>query len=92
MQANRDDLATLLQLQQIDMGIARVNKELSELPQRKVIVAAREKRRAIEQKRDKVTALKKEAEAQLSRVGDEDASLADKQRAAQEAVDKAQGN
>ena len=44
-QANRDDLATLLQLQQIDMGIARVNKELSELPQRKVIVAAREKRR-----------------------------------------------
>ena len=92
MQANRDDLATLLQLQQIDMGIARVNKELSELPQRKVIVAAREKRRAIEQKRDKVAALKKEAEAQLSRVGDEDASLADKQRAAQEAVDKAQGN
>ena len=92
MQANRDDLATLLQLQQIDMGIARVNKELSELPQRKAIVAAREKRRAIEQKRDKVAALKKEAEAQLSRVGDEDASLADKQRAAQEAVDKAQGN
>ncbi len=45
MQANRDDLATLLQLQQIDMGIARVNKELSELPQRKVIVAAPRARR-----------------------------------------------
>ena len=92
MQANRDDLATLLQLQQIDMGIARVNKELSELPQRKAIVAAREKRRAIEQKRDKVAALKKEAEAQLSRVGDEDASLAKKEAGVQAAIDAAHGD
>lgn len=92
MQANREDLAALLQLQQVDMDIARVAKELAELPQRKVIVAAREKKRSIEEKREKVAALKKEAEMKLSRVSDEDEMLAEKQRAAQKAIDDARGD
>ena len=92
MQANRDDLATLLQLQQIDMGIARVNKELSELPQRKVIVAAREKRRAIEQKRDQVAELRAQADAKASKLEAEDAELAEKQRRVQEIIDGSRGD
>lgn len=92
MQANREDLAVLLQLQQVDMDIVRVTKELAELPQRKVIVSVREKKHAIEQKREKVAALKKEAESKLSRVSDEDEMLAEKQRAAQKAIDEARGD
>lgn len=92
MKATGEDLAALLQMQQIDMETIRLNKELSALPQRKVIVAAREKRRAIEEKREKVQAMREAAEQKLSRVSDEDASLAEKQRVAQEAVEGAQGN
>ena len=74
------------------MDIARVRRELAGLPQRRVIVEAREKRRAIEQKREKVAALKEDAERKLAGVGEEDALLAGKQRAAQEAIDAAKGD
>lgn len=92
MQARQEDLAALLRLQQADMDIARVRRELAGLPQRRVIVEAREKRRAIEQKREKVAALKEDAERKLAGVGEEDALLAGKQRAAQEAIDAAKGD
>lgn len=92
MKATGENLAALLQMQQIDMEIIRLNKEFSELPQRKVIVAAREKRRIVEEKHEKVQAMRETAEQKLSRVSDEDASLAEKQRAAQEAVEGSRGN
>lgn len=92
MRATSEELATLLQMQQVDLEIIRLEKELAELPQRKVIVAAREKKRVIEEKRARVEAMRKEAEAKLSRVSDEDAKLAVKQRIAQEAVENAKDN
>ncbi len=92
MKATNEELAALLQMQQVDVNIIRLNKEFSELPQRKVIVAARERKRTIEEKRERVEAMRKAAESKLARVSDEDTSLAEKQRAAQEAVDNAQGN
>ena len=92
MRATSEELATLLQMQQVDLEIIRLEKELAELPQRKVIVAAREKKRVIEEKRARVESMRKEAEAKLSHVSDEDAKLAVKQRIAQEAVENAKDN
>lgn len=92
MKATEEELAALLRMQQVDMEIIRLNKELSALPQRKVIVSAREKKRTVEEKRAKVEAMRTAAEQKLSRVSDEDALLAEKQRIAQAAVEGAQGN
>ena len=91
MNATNEELATLLELQHVDMELVRINKQIDALPQRKVIVAARRKIAAIKEKQGKVAALRAEAERKLSLVSDEDERLAEKQRAAQEAVDAAGG-
>ena len=48
MEATRDDIEGLFELQRIDLEIKRLSKELDELPQRGIIVAARDKKTAIE--------------------------------------------
>ena len=48
MEATRDDIEGLFELQRIDLEIKRLSKELDELPQRGIIVAARDKKAAIE--------------------------------------------
>ena len=50
MQASRDDLAALLQLQQIDLEVMRQTKQLEELPQRATILSVRQKRETVEAK------------------------------------------
>ena len=92
MDATETDLACLLEMQQIDLEIIRLNKELANLPQRKVIVTLREKKRTVTEKSERVAAMKKDVNARLSRVSDEDDSLAAKQRAAQEAIDNTHGD
>lgn len=92
MQASRDDLAALLQLQQIDLEAMRQTKQLEELPQRATILATRQKRETVEAKRAQVATLRKEAVRKLTRITDEDASLAKKETGVQAAIEAAHGD
>ena len=41
MEATREDIEGLFELQRIDLEVKRLTKELDDLPQRSIIVAAR---------------------------------------------------
>ena len=90
MQATTDDLTNLLRMQQIDLDLMKAKKKLEELPQRATILAARQKKRTIEQKRDQLAEMRAQAEA--SKLEAEDAELAEKQRRVQEAIDGSRGD
>lgn len=92
MQATTEELQALVQVQDIDLELRRIAKQLEDLPQRAAILEARKKRAAIQTKQEQVSALQKEAAQKLSRAADEDARLAEKQRAVQEAIDAAGGD
>lgn len=92
MQATTEDLTILLRMQQIDLELLKAKKKLEELPQRAAILASRQKKRAIEQKRDQVAELRAKAEAEAAKLEDEDADLAEKQRRVQETIDGARGD
>lgn len=89
MQVSPHDIESLLELQQIDLDISHLNKQLEELPQRSVILEARQKRASIEGKTAKIDQLKKEAKKKLTRILDEDASLAKKENGVQAAIEAA---
>lgn len=91
MQVKDEELSALIELQNNDMELLRVRKAIADLPQRKTIVAARKKIASIEEKRQAVEKLRAAAEEKLSKFTDEDEHLAEKQRAAQEAVDASKG-
>lgn len=92
MEVTREQIDALLQLQQIDLELMRQKKQLEELPQRGLILAAREKKAGIAEKQSKAQALKRETAKRLTRINDEDASLAKKQQGVQAAIEAAQGN
>lgn len=92
MEACHDDITALLHIQQIDLDILRQKKQLDELPQRSLILDARKKRAAVKGKQEKVDALKKDIAKRLTRVSDEDASLAKKEAGTQAAINAAQGD
>lgn len=92
MQATPTDLAALLEVQQIDLAIMQLNKQLDELPQRQKILAARNKLDAIRAKLAQAEILKKEVSKKLSRIDDEDASLAKKENGVQAAIEAAGGD
>ena len=75
MEATRDDIEGLFELQRIDLEIKRLSKELDELPQRGIIVAARDKKTAIEAKSEQVAELKRATTKKITRIDDEDAAL-----------------
>ena len=92
MEATREDIEGLFELQRIDLEIKRLNRELDELPQRSIIVAAREKKIAIESKAEQVAELKRTTSRKITRIDDEDASLAKKEAGVQAAIDAAHGD
>ena len=92
MEATRDDIEGLFELQRIDLEIKRLSKELDELPQRGIIVAARDKKTAIEAKSEQVAELKRATTKKITRIDDEDASLAKKEAGVQAAIDAAHGD
>ena len=92
MQATTDDLTNLLRMQQIDLDLMKAKKKLEELPQRATILAASQKKRAIEQKRDQVAELRAQADAKASKLEAEDAEIAEKQRRVQETIDGSRGD
>ena len=89
MEATRDDIEGLFELQRIDLEIKRLSKELDELPQRGIIVAARDKKAA---KSEQVAELKRATTKKITRIDDEDASLAKKEAGVQAAIDAAHGD
>lgn len=92
MQTKKNDLATLLKLQEDDLDLLRSKKKLDELPQRKMILALREKKAAIDKKQTQVAEMKKGIEQELARINDEDERLVAKQKDVQEKIDLAKGD
>lgn len=91
MQVKDEDISTLIELQHNDMELLRVQKAIADLPQRKTIVAARKKIKAIDEKQETVGKLRAKAEEKLAGISEEDGKLAAKQEEAQKAVDSASG-
>ncbi|MEG0323548.1 MAG: hypothetical protein RR619_06080 [Raoultibacter sp.] len=92
MKADAKDIATLLEMQHIDIESMRAQKQLDELPQRKQILEIRQKKQAVEQKRDQVLAMKKEADLRALRIRDETERLAAKQVETQAKIDASKGD
>lgn len=92
MDLAHDEIETLLSLQRVDMELLRAKKQLDELPQRGVILAARQKRESIVEKQSKAAVLRRETNKKYIRITDEDASLAKKQQGVQAALEAAQGD
>lgn len=92
MEATREDIESLFGMQRIDLEIKRLTKELDELPQRAIIVAAREKKAALATQQEKVAELKRATTKKIARIDDEDASLAKKEAGVQAAIDAAHGD
>lgn len=92
MQARTEDLQTLLKLQQADFDALRARKGIEALPQRSVIATARAKKAQIEGKAAQVAELRDAAEREVSSIEEEDAALAEKQRAVQAEIDEVRGD
>ncbi len=89
MQADFQELETLLEIQAVDLDIMRAKKKRVELPQRIEVMRLRKKRSEIQDKLDQVYELQKRADAEMTIVEDEDRALVEKQERAQELIDAA---
>lgn len=89
MQAEFQELETLLEIQKIDLDIMQAKKKRVELPQRIAVMRLRKKRGEIQEKLDQVIDLQKQADAEMTVIEDEDRSLVEKQQRAQELIDAA---
>ena len=89
MQAELQDLETLLEIQRIDLDTMQATKKRVELPQRIEVMRLRKKRGEIQAKLDQVYELQKRADGQMTELEDEDRALVEKQERAQELIDAA---
>ena len=89
MFAKPEDLATLLEIQRIDLSIMQSKKKRAELPQRVKVMRLRQKRAEVQDKLDQVIDLQAQVDAKMTKVEDEDRSLQEKQQRAQEIIDAA---
>lgn len=92
MQADRNDINRLLQLQKIDMDLLRSKKKLGELPQREKILNLRKKKEEILGKQEQIVQMRKNVERDRARVDDEDERLITRQGETQKKIDEAQGD
>lgn len=92
MQATKLDIELLERLQKIDLEISRLEKQLEELPQRKTILEARSKIASLETKQAQILSLMKDVKKKLTRINDEDALLAKKEKGVQAAIEAASGD
>lgn len=92
MQVSPHDIDSLVELQNVDLDLSKLKKELEDLPQRAVILSSREKREALEAQLVKISSLHKDAEKKMTRINDEDASLAKKENGVQAAIEAAHGD
>lgn len=89
MQATPQEIDALFDVQQIDLEIARLKRELENLPQRQTILDARNKRDTVKAKRAQIELLKKDTTKKLTRINDEDMSLKKKESGVQAAIEAA---
>ena len=89
MQAEMQELETLLEIQKIDLEVMQAKKKRVELPQRIAVMRLRKKRGEIQGKLDQVYELRKSADNEMTIIEDEDRSLTEKQQRAQELIDAA---
>ena len=92
MQATSDQIIGLTKLQNVDLSIAQLERRLDGLPQKQGIAAAREKRTAIQQKRRALLGARKDAEAKIESLREQQAEQAEKLDAAQRAIEAAAGD
>lgn len=92
MNAQRHDIAALLELQKVDLSLMKDRRAFDQLPQRALIVAAREKRKGLEEKRAQVDALVANVEQKVASIESESGRLAEKRRDIQQAIDAAKGD
>lgn len=89
MQVTPEEIDALYEVQAIDLDTSKLEKQLDGLPQRQVILQARQKREAVNGKLSQIGDLKKEAMKKLNRINDEDASLQKKEAGVQAAIEAA---
>ena len=87
MQAEYQDLESLLEIQRIDLMVIKLKKQRVELPQRIQTMRLLKKRGQIQEKLDQVLELQKKADHEMTLVEDEDRALAEKQVRAQDFID-----
>lgn len=92
MRIDSQDVATLLHMQELDMQVIRTNKELEALPERKKILDARVRQRAVAEKAEQVAALLSKAEGKLAKLVEEDDGLSERQAKLQAEIDEVKGD
>lgn len=86
MQARYEDLDVLLEVQRIDIEVMQAKKTRASLPQRVQVVKVRKKREEISPKLQQVIDLQAATQAKVTKIEDEDRTLAQKQERAQEII------
>jgi hypothetical protein len=89
MQASQQDLAALLEIQQLDLNIMNLTKQLEALPQRKTILDARSRRQEIKAKQVKILSMKQQCAKKVRSREDEISSLKKKEHGIQAAIEAA---
>lgn len=92
MQAQIQDLETLLLVQEIDQNISHLEKKLDSLPERDIILAARKKRDVISEKLEKAKKIQNDVTKKIQHIDDEDSSLEKKENGVQAAIDATNGD
>ncbi|MCL1796996.1 MAG: hypothetical protein FWG24_01550 [Eggerthellaceae bacterium] len=92
MQAKKNELTTLLKLQEIDFDLLRSQKKLGELPQRQLILSLREKKKTIEAKQAQIDAMKKSIDGEMTLLNDEEERLQTKQASVEEKIASVRGD
>jgi hypothetical protein len=89
MQASHQDLAALLEMQQLDIDILHLTKALEELPQRKVIIDARKRKLDLQSKQAQISGIKQHCLKRIQGLEDEERSLRKKEHGIQAAIEAA---
>lgn len=92
MRATEEQVEALEGLQKADMAISRLTREIEALPQRAEIAEVRRRRAALQDRRRTLVGMRKDAEADIDDLKDQDAVHAARQVEAQEAINDAAGN
>ncbi len=86
MQVTYEDLDILFEIQRIDLDVMHIKKTRASLPQRIQVVKIRKKREEIQPKLEQLVELEQTTQAKVTKIEDEDRSLAQKQERAQEII------
>lgn len=92
MQADKEEVVKLLQLQQVELELIRAHKKFEELPQRDKIAKLRQKKQELVDKTEQVETMLREVERDRTRIIDEDERLKQRALETQQKIDEAKGD